>query len=144
MMGIAALHPSYRSTNLAVALPDQDQADRAEQRAIAGPLQLIDHEARWRPADGAGALPDPQQADGKRQKADDRKRSGHWISPCCRLRPRRWLPLFPRPPRKPLPAAAVASDRIQSRPASQGRKSLHCDLRAIMNRRTVVLALAFV
>src|SRR5438034_10852955 len=45
---------------------------------------------------------------------------------------------------KPLPAAAVASDRIQSRPAAQDRKSLHCDLRAIMNRRTVILALAAV
>ena len=31
-MGIAALHPSYESANLAVALPDQDQADGAEQR----------------------------------------------------------------------------------------------------------------
>lgn len=28
-----------------------------------------------------------------------------------------------------MPAAAVASDRIQSRPAVQGRKSLHCDVR---------------
>src|SRR5215213_6667787 len=85
-MGIAALHPSYESTNLAVALPDQDQADGAEQRAIAGPLQLIDHEARPRPGNRAGALTDPQQANGKRQKADDRKRSGHGFPPVSVLR----------------------------------------------------------
>src|SRR5437899_5623260 len=67
--------------NLAVALPDQDQADRAQHGAIAGPLQLIDHEARWRPRNRAGALTYPQQADRKRQKADDRKRSGHGFLP---------------------------------------------------------------
>src|SRR4051812_71446 len=40
----------------AVALPDQDQAGGAEQGAISGPLQLVDHEARFGPGDYAGAL----------------------------------------------------------------------------------------
>src|SRR5437868_6115345 len=90
LTGIAALHPSYEATNLAIALPDQDQADGGEHGAISGPLQLIDHEARWRPGNHAGALTDPQQADDKRQKADDRKRSGHGfplVAACAR-----WFP----------------------------------------------------
>jgi hypothetical protein len=44
-----------------------------------------------------------------------------------------------------LPAAAVASDRIESRPASQGLEVLHRDFQgAIMNRRKVTLTLALV
>src|SRR5258705_11479584 len=126
-MGIAALHPSYESANLAVALPDQDQADGAEQRAISRPLQLIDHEARLRPADCAGALADPEQPDGKRQKADERKRSGHGFPPVAVSDLGSAAALLCAALKKPLPTAAVASDRIESRPASQGRKSLHRD-----------------
>src|SRR6476660_7625522 len=55
----------------AITLPDQDQSDGAEHRAISRPLQLVDHDARLRPANRAGALTDPQQPDGERQKADD-------------------------------------------------------------------------
>ena len=58
----------------ALALPDQDQADRGQRRAVAGPLQLVDHEARLRPGDRAGALADPEQArwqarEGRRSEA---------------------------------------------------------------------------
>src|SRR5207245_3403376 len=103
--------------NLAVALPDQDQADGAEHGAISGPLQLIDHEARWRPRNHAGTLTDPQQADRKRQKADDRKRSGHGFPLVAVSDLGAAAALSCVAARKPLPAAAVASDRIQSGPA---------------------------
>src|SRR5580704_15166015 len=46
--------------SLALALPDQDQAERGQRRAVARPLDLFDHEARSRPIDRAGALTDPQ------------------------------------------------------------------------------------
>src|SRR5437763_23765 len=52
---------------LAFALPDQDEAERGQRRAVPGPLDLIDHEARWRPGDRTGALTDPEQADGERK-----------------------------------------------------------------------------
>src|SRR5882724_7241201 len=53
----------------ALALPDKDQAQGSERRAIAGPLDLPDHEARCRPGDHTGALTDPQKPQGKREKA---------------------------------------------------------------------------
>src|SRR3954465_63245 len=43
------------ATHLTLALPDQDQAERGQRRAVAGPLDLVDHEARLRPGDHAGA-----------------------------------------------------------------------------------------
>src|SRR5204863_8459388 len=64
----------------APALPDQDQPDGAEHRAIACPLQLIDHEARRRPGDYAGALADPQEAYGECKEANDQERSAHGFS----------------------------------------------------------------
>src|ERR1700761_2671624 len=62
---------------LALALPDQDQAEAGQRRAISCPLQLADHEARGRPFDHAGALADPEQADGQRNQADDEKHLAH-------------------------------------------------------------------
>src|ERR1700731_3250325 len=47
-------------SGLPLALPDQDQAERGQRRAVAGPLDLPDHEARLRPVDHAGALTDPE------------------------------------------------------------------------------------
>src|SRR5437660_2558916 len=49
---------------LALALPDQDQAERGQRRTISGPLHLPDHEARLRPVDHPEALTNPEQADG--------------------------------------------------------------------------------
>src|SRR6266851_9428731 len=66
--------------DLALALPDQDQPKRSQCRAISGPLDLVDHEARLRPGDRAGALADPEQADGERQKADDQEQLAHRFS----------------------------------------------------------------
>src|SRR4029079_10868030 len=65
----------------ALALPDQDQADRAEHGAIARPLQLIDHEALRRPGKRASTLADPQQPDGEREETNDQERSGHGSPP---------------------------------------------------------------
>src|ERR1700748_3563542 len=53
----------------ALALPDQDQPEGRQRRAVTGPVDLSDHEARRRPADRAGALADPEHADGEREKA---------------------------------------------------------------------------
>src|SRR5215469_12854700 len=55
----------------ALALPDQDQADGCECRAIAGPLNLVDNEAGPWPGDHAGTLADPEQAHCQRQEAED-------------------------------------------------------------------------
>src|SRR4030088_185621 len=63
-----------------LALPDQDQADRRERRAVSGPLDLVDHEARLRPGDRAGALADPQKPDSKREEANDQKQSAHGLA----------------------------------------------------------------
>src|SRR3954452_23399475 len=68
------------ATHLTLALPDQDQAKRGQRRAVAGPLDLVDHEARLRPGDRAGALADPQQPDGERKEADDQKPYAHRLS----------------------------------------------------------------
>src|SRR5262245_20190567 len=62
-------------------LPDQDQAECSHQRTIAGPLDLVDHEASFRPRNQAGALADPQQPDGQREQADDQKQSAHDVPP---------------------------------------------------------------
>src|SRR6266404_3999586 len=64
----------------ALALPDQDQAESGQRRAVSSPLDLVDHEARLRPADRTGALTDPEQPDGKRKKTNDQKQFGHGIS----------------------------------------------------------------
>src|ERR1700694_3690317 len=69
------------ATNSALALPDQDQAESSERRAISGPLDLPDHEARCRPGDHAGALTDPQKPQGKREKAYDQKHCAHGLFP---------------------------------------------------------------
>src|ERR1700729_4121115 len=63
----------------ALALPDQDQAERRQRGAIPGPLDLADHEARLRPLDHAGALADPEQPDGEREKANDQKQFAHGL-----------------------------------------------------------------
>src|ERR1700687_4799618 len=63
----------------ALALPDQDQADCGQRRAVPGPLDLLDHEARLRPVDHTGALTDPQQPNGEREKANDQKQFTHRI-----------------------------------------------------------------
>src|SRR6202158_1990361 len=77
------------ATDLALALPYQDQAERGQRGAISSPLDLLDHEARWRPVDHAGALTDPQEPDGEREQADDQKQSAHGVSslaPAARAR----------------------------------------------------------
>src|SRR6185437_7637717 len=61
----------------ALALPDQDQTERAQRGTIAGPLDLADHEARCRPLDHAGALTDPEQSDREGDKAEDEKQFAH-------------------------------------------------------------------
>src|SRR6478672_4409582 len=65
------------AANSAPALPDQDQAERGQRRAISGPLDLLDHETRRGPVDHAGALTDPEQADGERQQANDQQQFAH-------------------------------------------------------------------
>src|SRR5882724_3748045 len=65
---------------LALALPDQDQADRGQRSAVSGPLDLADHEARLGPFDHAGTLADPEQAYGEREKANDQQRFTHCFS----------------------------------------------------------------
>src|SRR5271165_984978 len=75
---IAVCTPKGRS---AFGLPDEDQPKRRQRRAIAGPLDLIDHEARLRPFDCTGALADPEQAYGKREQPDNEKRGAHMFPP---------------------------------------------------------------
>src|ERR1700682_6480867 len=57
----------------ALALPNQDQAESGQRRAVAGPLDLVDHEARLRPGDRTGALTDPEQAKSECEEANDQK-----------------------------------------------------------------------
>src|SRR5580692_1701605 len=74
-------HPTKLLAGLsAPGLPDQDQAERRQRRAVSGPLKLVDHEARLRPVDHAGALADPQQAHRQREQADNQKQSAHGVS----------------------------------------------------------------
>src|SRR6266404_6278353 len=61
----------------ALALPDQDQAESGQRRAVAGPLDLVDHEARLRPGDRTGALADPEQPESEGEKANDQKPFAH-------------------------------------------------------------------
>src|SRR3981189_995421 len=61
----------------ALALPDQDQAESGQRRAVSSPLDLVDHEARLRPADRTGAFTAPEQPDGKRKKTNDQQQFGH-------------------------------------------------------------------
>src|SRR5580704_14103061 len=58
---------------LALALPDQDEADGRKRRAISRPLDLIDHEAGSRPGDHTCALADPEQPDRERDQPDCQK-----------------------------------------------------------------------
>ncbi len=74
------------ATDSALALPDQDQAECGQRGAVAGPLDLLDHEARWRPVDHAGALADPEQPDRERQQAKDQKQSAHGLSSFATVR----------------------------------------------------------
>jgi hypothetical protein len=68
--------------DLALALPDQDQADRGQRSAVSGPLDLADHEARLGPFDHASTLADPEQAYGKCKKAYDQEPIAHGVLPC--------------------------------------------------------------
>src|SRR5580704_15463174 len=68
------------ATDSALALPDQDQAQRRQRGAVAGPLDLPDHEARLWPVDRAGALADPKQACEEREQTDGQKQSAHGSS----------------------------------------------------------------
>src|SRR5665213_3147293 len=82
VIGVSPIFRRFISTPyLTLALPDQDQAEAGERRAIAGPLQLADHEARRRPFHHAGALADPEQADGQREEADDQQQLAHGLCP---------------------------------------------------------------
>src|SRR5258705_12634787 len=64
---------------LTLALPDQDQAEGGQCRAVPGPLDLVDHEARLRPCDCTGALTDPEQPESEREETNDQKRSAQWV-----------------------------------------------------------------
>jgi hypothetical protein len=64
---------------LTLALPDQDQAEGGQCRAVPGPLDLVDHEARLRPCDRTGALTDPEQPESECEEANDQKRSAQWV-----------------------------------------------------------------
>src|SRR6266536_3823847 len=77
---VDARHKAGHDEQLAFALPDQDQTESGKRRAVPGPLDLVDHEARWRPGDRAGALTDPEQAYGERKKADGQKQFAHGLS----------------------------------------------------------------
>src|ERR1700676_2582132 len=72
-----------RPRRLAPALPDQNQAERSQRRAVSGPLDLFDHETRCRPGDHAGALADPQCTDREREQADDQKQFAHGVFLGC-------------------------------------------------------------
>src|SRR6266478_6896999 len=82
---IATLPPRSNSSvfivrfPLAFALPDQDQTESCKRRAVTGPLDLVDHKARWRPGDRAGALTDPEQTYGERKKAEGQKQFAHGL-----------------------------------------------------------------
>src|SRR6267143_5597793 len=76
---------SIMHSDLALALPDQDQADGGQRGAVSGPPDLADHEARLGPLDHAGALTDPEQPDGEREKANHQKQVAHGI---CLVRSR--------------------------------------------------------
>src|SRR4051794_6649212 len=66
---------------LLVALPDQHQPEACHGGAIAGPLQLVDHEARSWPGDRARALSDPEQPDDEGKQACYQQKSAHAFLP---------------------------------------------------------------
>jgi hypothetical protein len=77
---MAALLFSRTVQSWPLTLPDQDQPDRGERCTIAGPLNLVDHEARPWPCDGARSLADPEQTDRKSDQAQNHQRSAHHMS----------------------------------------------------------------
>src|SRR5258708_29522241 len=84
---------------LLVALPDQHQPEAGHGGAIAGPLQLVDHEARSRPGDRSRALSDPEQPDDEGKQACYQQKSAHAFLPVGLLLS--WLPHKPlQRPRK--------------------------------------------
>src|SRR6185312_2578473 len=107
-----------RDSFSALALPDQDQADRAQHRAISGPLDLIDHEAGLRPSHDAGALADPEQSDRERDEADDEKRATH------ELPPGRPLVALSSEPAIETARTTIAFVRRDAQPAGQGRPEM--------------------
>src|SRR5580692_2481960 len=115
-----------RPLRSALALPDQDQAEGGERRAVSGPLDLPDHETRWRPVDHARALTDPEQPDGECEKAQDQEQCAHGVSPVggflirsATFRGR--LMIFPGPPKAP--ATVDRSFRSKTIPATPARES---------------------
>src|SRR6478609_6347866 len=104
---------SYSWFLLLVALPDQHQPEARHGRAIACPLQLVDHEARSGPGHGARALADPEQADGEGKQACDQQKSAHMILPMGPSLSRPAASTFRRGSRKLAARLAVASVRIQ-------------------------------
>src|SRR5450755_995665 len=72
-----AVRDRSESARLALALPDQNQSDHGQRRAVIGPLDLADHEARLRPFDHAGALTDPEQPNGEREPANGQQQFAH-------------------------------------------------------------------
>src|ERR1700687_976533 len=68
-----AVRDRSESARLALALPDQNQSDHGQRRAVIGPLDLADHEARLGPFDHASALTDPEQPNGEREPAKDQQ-----------------------------------------------------------------------
>src|SRR5450432_1009495 len=72
-----AVRDRSQSARLALALPDQNQSDHGQRRAVIGPLDLADHEARLRPFDHAGALTDPEQPNGEREPANGQQQFAH-------------------------------------------------------------------
>src|SRR5450631_321593 len=72
-----AVRDRPESARLALALPDQNQSDHGQRRAVIGPLDLADHEARLRPFDHAGALTDPEQPNGEREPANGQQQFAH-------------------------------------------------------------------
>src|SRR5450631_481677 len=75
-----AVRDRSESARLPLALPDQNQSDQGQRRAVIGPLDLADHEARLRPRDIARALTDPEQPNGEREPANDQQQFAHRFS----------------------------------------------------------------
>jgi hypothetical protein len=73
----AGLRSAGRSTLAPLRQQDEGEADDREDRASGDPRALVDHEARCRPMDQAGALADPQEPHQQREQAEDQQSRLH-------------------------------------------------------------------
>src|SRR5689334_8487549 len=94
-------------------MDNERSTDDGKREPVPRPDAYIDHEARCRPADNAGALADPQHADEHSDAADKKQRGFHGVLRCSRryhsMKPHRAYGLFGSVSRRLLLGGAALS-----------------------------------